>query len=591
MALAQAASYMRATHTSMTEYLELYNTAWDDLMNSGTGYETLLPEYGNRSIQTTWTVSFEGVKKKNEDAAKMLQVWSYLDNRDIWFEMFNNKINTDLRLWSNPPAWFRRVVHDKISFKGVAATLLAYSLIEARQDSESYGVHPVVHEWCRKSIKSDKQPELAFLAITSVAFGTPCDLGRNSWPTRRRLLQHANRFSQELMDMLEKALESEQAIELNDAFRRLGRLYLDEGSRMWVEADAMYCRAISGLEKLRGSHHRITLSTQVGLAKLYCEQERFVDAEALNRRVLAIRTEKLGLDHEDTLKSIFHLAAVLSRSNKLAEAENLYQSLLMRSQDLSFDEDFVFAALGHLYMQQGKLTESEAMYLQAIAGFKTYLETDHPDILRARHLLGCLYHREGRLVEAETAMHQALEGMKKSFGVNDDLTLKAMKSWGRILENQERLAEAETAFEQALAGHRLVSGPKHKITLDTLDALALCYVKQDKFIEAEPLLLQRLESLKQIPDDQKTSIQLECLLDLGYIYLKLGRPAEAEQFLRRALSGYRRVLGSKDKRTLDTVRLLRACYEDQGKLDEAAALSPEDTYMQRFHGHDPTTNI
>lgn len=202
----------------MTEYLEFYNTAWNDLMYHEARPESTLREYGDRSVRTTWTISFECVKRINEDAANMLQVWSYLDNRDIWFEIFNNKKNLDLKFWSSPPEWFRRVVRDKLSFKRAAATLLAYSLIEARQDSESYGIHPVVHEWCRKTLNVDRRQESAFLAITSVAFGVLEEGDGDFFTTQRRLLPHASRFSQHMMDMLEENLESEQTNELHQAF-------------------------------------------------------------------------------------------------------------------------------------------------------------------------------------------------------------------------------------------------------------------------------------------------------------------------------------------------------------------------------------
>ena len=667
---------MRETNTSMAEYLGFYNTAWDELMAYEARPESTLREYGNRSVRTTWAISFEGVKRKNEDAAKMLQVWSYLDNRDIWFEVFNNNKNTDLKLWSDPPKWFCRVIRDKLSFKGVAATLLAYSLIEARQDSESYGVHPVVHEWCKQTVTSDRQPELAFLAITSVAFGVPHPDDRGSWPTQRRLLQHANRFSQHLMDMLEEAFESEQAIELYYAFSALGGLYQDGGQRMWVDAEAAYCRAISGYEKSPALHQARILNTQVRLARLYTDQGRLVDAEALTRRVLASRTESLGLDHRDTMGSMFHLATVLSRSNKLAEADNLYQFLLMRSQHLSYNTDFLFAALGSLYIQQGKLTESEAMYLQAIAGYKMYLETDHPRILQVRYNLGILYEQDNRLVEAEATMHQVSEISKKVFGVDHEKTLHAMSMLGHIFDKQGNFAEAGTVLQQALAGFRLVLGPEHELTLCTLDSLALCYFKQDNSTEAEALLLQCVDTFKYIPDEQKTSTQLRCIQNLGYIYMEQGRLAESEAMFQQALTGYRRVLdpehdstlsafkslgicyedqgkfaeaelllleclesfkhiaddqrtspqldcinslgviyarqarfaeaeamfqqastgyrrvfGSEHELTLRTLRNLRICYQRQGKFDEAAALSVEDTNIERVHGHSPTTKI
>ncbi len=564
---------MRATHTSMTEYLELYNTAWGDLMSSEAGHETTLPEYGNRSIQMTWTVSFEGVKKKNEDAAKMLQVWSYLDNRDIWFEVFNNERNPDFKYWSNPPKWFRRIFRDKLNFKGVAATLLAYSLIEARQDSESYGVHPVVHEWCRNTIITERKPELAFLAITSVAFGMPHPKDRGSWPTQRRLLQHANRFSQQHTDMLEEGFASEQANELHLAFGRLGRLYQDGGPRMWVEAEATYGRALSGHEKLLGLHHDRTLTTLADLGWLYINQKRYVEVEALNRRVVAIRTKKLGPDHTDTMISTFHLAFVLSCNKKLAEAETLYHYLLKTSQmDPTFNKNVVFESLGDLYSKQGKLTESEAMYLQAIAGYKTDLETDHPHILRARFRLAEHYEQDKRLVEAEAMMHAAVEARKNVFGLDEEKTLEAMRRLGIIFEKQGKLAEAEAVYQQALASCRVVLGPEHEFTLLTLDSLASFSFKQDNFTEAEALLLQCLDTFKYIPDEQKTFTQLGYINTLGYTYRRQGRLAEAEAMFQQALAGYRHVAGSEHESTLLALQNLALCYIGQGKFTKAEAL-------------------
>ena len=47
--------------------------------------------------------------------------------------------------------------------------LLAYSLVESYQDTESYFIDPVVHDWCLESIGRDKL-ELMILATTTVGF-------------------------------------------------------------------------------------------------------------------------------------------------------------------------------------------------------------------------------------------------------------------------------------------------------------------------------------------------------------------------------------------------------------------------------------
>lgn len=573
LALAQAASYMRQTGTSMTEYLNSYNAAWDDLMKDEARPESTLGEYGNRSVQTTWTISFEYVKRKNEDAANSLQLWSYLDNRDIWFELFNGRLKFSPRRWSRPPEWFRRMACDKLSFRRIAATLLDYSLIEARDESDSYGVHPVVHEWCRKTMNADRRHKSAFLAVTSVASAVPDEYVRDYWTIQRRLLPHANLFSQQLMDTLEENLDSEQANELQDACYWLGRLYSYSGEKMWVEAEAMYRRAMLGMEKSLGYHHEKTIFALQSLGKLYLQFRRFADAEATFQRVLAERTEQFGPDHEETNRSVYNLANLYQQQNKLVEAETLYQQVLtwyQRTPNPSHDGFLgdILGALGTLYIMQGKLTESEGISLQALAVHEASLETGYPGSLRIYLNLGILYEKQERLVEAEATLHRALEGRKKVFGLEHEEVLNVMYNLGVVFEKQNKLIEAEAMYQQALAGFVKAVGPGHKLRL-TFQALGRLHERRGKFADAEVLYLQAIEPFEHEPDSPKDESTFDLLNDLGCLYRDQGRLAEAESRFQQALTGYRTVLGPGHESTLGALNNLRTFYKKPGKLAEA----------------------
>jgi hypothetical protein len=67
LAIAQAAAFLRETGSIVSKYLELYTKEWKDLMN-----DTSLRSYSNGSIQTTWMVSYEAIKKRNEVAANLI---------------------------------------------------------------------------------------------------------------------------------------------------------------------------------------------------------------------------------------------------------------------------------------------------------------------------------------------------------------------------------------------------------------------------------------------------------------------------------------------------------------------------------------
>ena len=85
LALVQAGKYMRESGTSCLKYLELYESSWVRQVAE----VPQLRDYENGSIQTTWTISYRRVEYANPTAAKLLQLWTYLDHQDVWYEMFS----------------------------------------------------------------------------------------------------------------------------------------------------------------------------------------------------------------------------------------------------------------------------------------------------------------------------------------------------------------------------------------------------------------------------------------------------------------------------------------------------------------------
>lgn len=79
LALVFAGSYI--SKTTIVKYLDLYNKSWMEL------HETMMNrhDYPARTIITTWQISFDELKLKDEGAAKLLRLWGYLDNQELWF--------------------------------------------------------------------------------------------------------------------------------------------------------------------------------------------------------------------------------------------------------------------------------------------------------------------------------------------------------------------------------------------------------------------------------------------------------------------------------------------------------------------------
>lgn len=154
--IVQIDRYMRETRTSCQTYLRLYNISWSELQAD----VSRLRDYQNESVQITWSISYECVKQYDSAAAKLLQLWAYLDNQDLWFAL----LKRDSREFKDS-IWFQDLVRSEIDFKRTIKILLSYSLIESHQDIESYSIHSVIHDWCIEFISKDK---LDLMMLTSM---------------------------------------------------------------------------------------------------------------------------------------------------------------------------------------------------------------------------------------------------------------------------------------------------------------------------------------------------------------------------------------------------------------------------------------
>jgi len=80
--------------------------------------------YEDRTLYSTWQLSFDHIKQQNELSAKLLQLWAYFDNQDVWFELLHHCDKTD-------PDWFLRLTKDELEFIAVVRVLCDHGLVDA----------------------------------------------------------------------------------------------------------------------------------------------------------------------------------------------------------------------------------------------------------------------------------------------------------------------------------------------------------------------------------------------------------------------------------------------------------------------------
>jgi hypothetical protein len=77
-------------------------------------------------------------------------------------------------------AWFKSTVGNKQDFEKVMRYLLAYSIIEAKQNSTAYSMHADVHDFAFQTTGKENKSEFAWLAVTIVGRANPTMSGSDS---------------------------------------------------------------------------------------------------------------------------------------------------------------------------------------------------------------------------------------------------------------------------------------------------------------------------------------------------------------------------------------------------------------------------
>jgi tetratricopeptide (TPR) repeat protein len=430
------------SRTSVEKYQQLYENSWNVLHTR----MRKLHDYPHRTIANTWMISYTHLSKVNKPATKLLRMWGYLDNRDLWYGLLCWR-----RHQSNVPDWLRAITESEFAFLDAIEALLDQSLIEQVEESNSYAMHSVIHDWIRSGALPDDDDDVSpfTTALTCVGLAAlPYYSDKDPWILRKRLLPHADRLLDQMT--IPGALEIlVMDIAAVDGIHGLGHIYHNQGQ--FKEAEKLFDQALEKCHKMLEPDHELTLSTIHSMGFLYYNQGRLKKAEQMYERALEGYENAPGRNDTSVFDTLHHL--------------------------------------GVLYGSMGRLVEAEQTCNRALEGRTKAYGSDHWVTLETVTNLGTIYAEQGRLIEAEQMHNRALRGQVKAFGSNHISTLETIGRLGWLYKALGRLPEAEQMLIQVVQGYEKALGPDHPHTLTRVYWLADFYESQEK--PALAILLMR----------------------------------------------------------------------------------------------------
>lgn len=325
LAINLAGSYISNTPRilmDISQYLLEYHDRRKTLL--GQKSSQLRDKY-RESVLSTWEVSFAAMSRKSVTAASLLGFLAFLDATDIYSELFDalaeDAASTEdermlAEFWQG--AITRQKPLKRQDAEEAFAILRSFSFVQWMFDQATYSMYKLVHAWGGDRLDAAKR----FVTIGAIAIflreRTLC--GPKAPAQKLRLVSHLitsfNAISQpsELRNLSSGVLPSYAKF-----------LYtLDHWS---TEAKIERCLLELSCDIL-GLEHPDTILVMSNLAATLRAQGKLDEATDMMRKVLEKRIQILGAEHLNTISAMSNLAIILGDQGKLEEATDMMKEVL-----------------------------------------------------------------------------------------------------------------------------------------------------------------------------------------------------------------------------------------------------------------------
>ena len=473
LALVQAASFINQNQMTVGRYLELYRQS-DSTKNqllSDNFEDEERHALSKNPIATTWSVSFEYIRKHDPQAADLLSFISMLANEGV-------------------PEFLLPHGTDPVKFEKAIGTLQAFSFVSTRyvqfEDSQHrfLDFHRLVRVAMRNWLTMNGRFDTCIAYVIeelAIVMDRP-DLEKYDF--RYQFLPHAAELL--ALERLQGVSGPEDVPAIFLKHKRKKRCSLlhrkpkeecmHEGSICprctirildfvatvlfnvggFTSARSFYQRYFAICTHLYGDSHWRTLRSLFDLVDVNRSLSEYETAEILCRNLIENSKPKSVPVGEYTLQGMEELAGILREHEKYVEADAVGEQLMdmcHRDMDQTYsDINLVrLVTLGDVLFSRLEYDEAVKYKLRVVEGYKATRGLQNLETINALNSLAHTYFYLSRYDEAANYQRLAFNSNKTLRGVGDSFTIDYMLYLSRYLRWQSKITEADDLAESALS--------------------------------------------------------------------------------------------------------------------------------------------
>jgi tetratricopeptide (TPR) repeat protein/transcriptional regulator with XRE-family HTH domain len=470
LALDQAAAYIEEHDCNLADYLELYQTRREALLQRRGNFSQV--DYP-RSVAATWSLSFEQVERSEVRAADLLRLCAFLYPDSIPEEML-------MAGAAQAGPALQAIENNQLLLNDMLYELRQYSLLRRNCRTRTLTMHRLVQIVLKDIMEPETRRQWAERAVRVVNAAFP-DIDFNTCPRCQMYLPHAQTCAELIQQYHFAFPEAARLLHL------IGEYYLHERGE-YTEAEPYLKQSLALRTQLFGENHLETAAVLNDLGILLFEQGKYQEAESLLTQALAIREQLLGPDHPALVSSLTWLACIYRTLARYEQAEPLLlRALAIREQAFGLIHADVAESINELavlYNAQKKYEEAEMLLHRSHCILKQVLDSNHPHVARSLNNLAMQYRYQGKYELAEPLMQKALNRLEQALGPEHPHTGTLLNNMAKLYVDQGKYELAEPYLHRSLAIRERAFGSHHPAIANCLNSLGQIYTAQGKYTKA-----------------------------------------------------------------------------------------------------------
>jgi serine/threonine protein kinase len=331
-------------------------------------------------------------------------------------------------------------------------------------------------------------------------------------------------------------------------------------------------RGSERLDRELGQQPELRAEMQALLGQVFDQLSLSKQGEVQWRRALETRQALFGPEDARTAKVKKGLAISLARQGRYAEAEPLFQQLLVHKQVVANDHEMgsVLLNYGNQTRLMGDYDASRALLERAVALLEREGDPNSRSLTAGLNNLGLVYWRQGRLRDAATTLERVLAIRMKTQGPPTTPVASIRANLSYVYRELGDLDTAERYANDALGTAEKILPPNHPFIAVPLLSLGQIAEKRGDRGRARALYERSIAAYERSTGEPGLAHSLRCLADL---LREQGETKEALGLYERELAVRRKLFGDRNSEVAESWRDLArgrlAVHDATGALDAA----------------------